>query len=295
MEDQEKDTRRPIEDPLGGNYSLLFENMLEGFAYCRMLFDGQGRPMDWIYLKVNKAFERLTGLKDVVGKKVTEVIPGIKETNPELFDIYGRVSSMGRSEEFEMYVGPLKIWFHVSAFSLTRGHFVAVFDNITDHKRVEEELARSAERLELALKCANEGIWDWNIGTGHVSYSDLWVEMIGYRPGELKPDVSTWDGLLHPDDKPGTLTELNKHFEDGRHEYKVEFRLKCRDGGWKWIQALGRVYERDADGKPVKMAGIHLDISERRKAEEDKDKLQKRIAQSEKMAAVGQLAAGIAH
>ena len=69
----------------------IFENMLEGFAYCKMIFDRDNHPVDWIYLDVNDAFDRLTGLENTVGKKVTEAIPGIKESDPELFEIYGRV------------------------------------------------------------------------------------------------------------------------------------------------------------------------------------------------------------
>ena len=69
-------------------YHLLYENMLDGFAYCRMLYDDSGNPVDFIYLDTNSAFERLTGLKEVKGKKITEVIPGIKEQHPELFDAY---------------------------------------------------------------------------------------------------------------------------------------------------------------------------------------------------------------
>jgi PAS domain S-box-containing protein len=137
--------------------------------------------------------------------------------------------------------------------------------------RADEELKRSAERLELALQGANEGIWDWNIATGYVSYSNLWVEMIGYKPGELKPDVGTWEQLLHPDDKNKTMEALNKHLEDAQNEYKAEFRLKCKDGSWKWIQALGKVFQRDTDGKPERMSGIHLDITERKLLEEERE------------------------
>jgi PAS domain-containing protein len=87
-------------------YRSLFEHMLNGFAYCRMLFEDD-KPHDFIYLKVNSAFEALTGLKDVVGKRVSEVIPGIHQSNPELLEIYGRVASTGIPERFETYVGAL--------------------------------------------------------------------------------------------------------------------------------------------------------------------------------------------
>ncbi|MGO8821041.1 MAG: hypothetical protein ACLQO6_07440, partial [Desulfomonilaceae bacterium] len=71
-------------------YRTLCQNMLEGFAHCKILYDKDCRPCDWTYLDVNRAFERLSGLDNLVGKKVTEAIPGIKEAHPELFEIYGR-------------------------------------------------------------------------------------------------------------------------------------------------------------------------------------------------------------
>jgi PAS domain S-box-containing protein len=129
------------------HYRSLFENMLDGFAYCQMLYDGE-RPLDFVYLDVNGAFETLTGLRNVVGKKVTEVIPGIRDSSPDLFDIYGRVALTGRPERFETYVDGLKIWFSVSVYSPKKEHFVAVFDVITERKRAEEKISRYADRLK---------------------------------------------------------------------------------------------------------------------------------------------------
>jgi PAS domain S-box-containing protein len=94
-------------------YRSLFENMLNGFAYCKMLYE-DNQPQDFIYLKVNSAFEALTGLRDAVGKRVSEVIPGIRESDPELFEIYGRVALTGKPERFENYLEALKMWFSIS-------------------------------------------------------------------------------------------------------------------------------------------------------------------------------------
>ena len=129
------------------HYRSLFENMLDGFAYCKMLFDDSGHPVDFVYLEVNSAFERLTGLKNVIGKKVTEVIPGIKESYPEVFGIYGRVALTGMPEKFEIDFKPLEAWFSISVYSTEREYFAAVFDNITERKRAEEELKKRTEEL----------------------------------------------------------------------------------------------------------------------------------------------------
>jgi PAS domain S-box-containing protein len=127
-------------------YRSLFENMLEGYAHCKMLFE-HDKPQDFIYLDINGAFEELTGLKHVVGKKVSEVIPGIQESNPELFEIYGRVALTGQPERFETYVASLGIWFSIAVYSPRKEYFVAIFDNITARKQTEEALAKERNLL----------------------------------------------------------------------------------------------------------------------------------------------------
>lgn len=128
-------------------FHKLFENMIDGYAYCKMLFDEKGRPIDWIYLEVNRAFEQLTGLKNVKGRRVTEVIPQLKKLKPDLFETYGRVILTGITESFELYINPLKIWLHVSVYKSGADQFVSVFENITHHKDAEKELIESKNRL----------------------------------------------------------------------------------------------------------------------------------------------------
>jgi PAS domain S-box-containing protein len=130
----------------GEQYRSLFEHMLDGYAYCRMIYEN-GLPHDFVYLSVNSAFERLTGLKDVVGKNVSEVIPGIEGANRELFQVYGRVASTGQSERFETYLESLGIWFSISVYSPRKDHFVAVFDDITARKQSEGALRQAAVEL----------------------------------------------------------------------------------------------------------------------------------------------------
>ncbi len=133
-------------------YRSLFDNMLDGFAYCKMFFDDHAHPTDFVYLRVNNAFERLTGLKNVTGKRVTEVIPGVKESHPELFETYGRVALTGHPERFDIDFTPLGIWLSISVYSPRKDHFVTVFENITERKKMEKELRQSRDKLELRVQ-----------------------------------------------------------------------------------------------------------------------------------------------
>lgn len=134
-----------------GRFRSLFENMIEGFAFCRMLFEN-GQPADFIYLQINHSFETLTGLHNVTGRKVSEVLPGIQITDPKMFEVYGRVAQTGEAEQFETYIEAMKMWFHISVYSPLKEHFVAVFDVITERKLAEEKLKNYGLHLEETVK-----------------------------------------------------------------------------------------------------------------------------------------------
>ena len=156
--------RNNIEEALRkseAEYSALFANMMDGFAYCQMIFNQKGKPVDFVYLQINDAFERITGLKRdvIIGKKVTEAIPGIIEANPELFEIYGRVALTGKKEKFEVFFKPLSLWLSISVYSPAKGYFAAVFEDITERKNFEQRSAAEHALVHEVINSANSIIF----------------------------------------------------------------------------------------------------------------------------------------
>ena len=152
--DRDITERREVEQNLQRRefeYHSLFENMRHGFTYCRVIMNEYNHVGDFIYLEVNKSWEQHTGLArgDVVGKLITEIIPEIKQTNPELFDFYHQVAIEDKSTTREIFWIPLQRWFSVSAYCPQRGYVVALWDDITERKRIEQALHDSKEELQL--------------------------------------------------------------------------------------------------------------------------------------------------
>src|ERR1035438_2225421 len=181
--------RRRAQDAMAESerrYRLLFENMLEGFAYCEMLFDDRGRPIDFVYLAVNSTFGKLTGLENVVGKRVSEVIPGIKESQPELFERYGRVALTGEPERFEIELKALGIWFSISAYGAGNGSFIATFDNVTERKRAERTLREAEEQYRTMFEENSIGICNSTADGRFLSVNPAFALMFGYdSPDEM--------------------------------------------------------------------------------------------------------------
>ncbi len=139
-------------------YLSLFENMLEGFAYCEMLFDDHDRPVDFVYLAVNHAFGKLTGLHDVVGKKFSEIVPDGQDSQAELFERYSRVIRTSQPDRFEIEIKAMAMWFSISAYSAGKACFIATFDNITKRKQAEESLLFQTALLEAQAETTIDGI-----------------------------------------------------------------------------------------------------------------------------------------
>ncbi|MBU6260144.1 MAG: EAL domain-containing protein [Burkholderiales bacterium] len=130
------------------------------------------------------------------------------------------------------------------------------------------ETSSQRRLLTLTVDAAGLGTWDWNVPAGEVTFNDRWWQMLGYQPGELPSALSIWEALMHPQDLPGARRALQRHFDDPAEPYRCEFRMRRADGSWAWIMAAGSAIERQPGGPPQRMAGIHLDITQRKSLEQ---------------------------
>jgi len=237
----------------------ILKNMLNGVAYCRMLFE-DGVPQDFVYLYTNPAFHEQTGLGPVCGKRVSEVIPGIRTTDPQLFEIYGRVAAGGKPEKFETFLESLQAWFAVQAYSTRPGHFVAVFDVITRRKQLDKEL-----RLQsLVLDQIQEQVTVTDLA-GTVTYVNRAEAEALASPKEnrLGRHVSVYGDGPEADATQEEIAEATRRF--GAWAGKV---VNYRADGSPMLIDLRTTLVRDESGTPVAMVGVSADITERQIAEE---------------------------
>ncbi len=141
------------------------------------------------------------------------------------------------------------------------------FRDMTEATITRKELIDSRERLQLALEAAQDGVWDWDIPSGKMVYSNTWAKMLGFELEELKTDESTWLYLIHPQDHARSSTLLKAHLRGDLPQYESEVRLRHKNGHYLWVLDRGRVVSRDDLGKPLRMTGTHRDITARKEAE----------------------------
>jgi PAS domain S-box-containing protein len=139
--------------------------------------------------------------------------------------------------------------------------------DISERRRAQTALRESEERLSLAFEGAQEGVWDWNLETGHVVYSARWKQMLGYGDEDIEPHVSAWERLLHPEDR-AIVREVVDGVLRGERDYTVEFRLRHKDGHYVPLLSRGFPVRRETDGVVVRIVGTHFDLTERKRVEE---------------------------
>ncbi len=207
-----------------------------------------------------------------LGKKLTEILPpnAANVCLSALQEAQQQGWSIGK--QFKITRPQGDCWFELSVSvkhteSAQDPHFIVLSRDITERKRMEDTLRTSEQRHTLILNQAELGAWDWDINSGQVIFNEHWAKTRGYTLAEIAPHISTWETGIHPDDLPRLQALLAEHFANQTSLFQVEYRIQHRLGHWLWLLNRGAVSERDANGKPLRMAGTEMDITERKLAE----------------------------
>jgi PAS domain S-box-containing protein len=240
-------------------FRSLFENMNEAFAYHRIIVDEKNRPVDYEFILVNNAFEKATGLKreDVQGQKITEVIPSIRNSKQDLIGIYGEVALSGKDTTFELYFEPFDKWYIVNAYSPRKDHFVAVFDDISNRKKSEQE----REHFLSELKSKNRDLEQILYVTSHDLRSPL-VNVEGFSREldiSLKKLMNTLDKVEMPSDTEETVARIVKKEAPESMAFISKSIVKM-DSMLKGLLKLSRLGRHELRSQEIDMNKMFADV-----------------------------------
>jgi len=249
-----------------------FRLLVESAPDAMVVVDGKGK-----IVLVNAQAETLFGYSrdELLGQTVELLVPhGLRDQHradragyaekphPRIMGTYPGLSGLRKDgSEFpaEIALNPL---------GTEQGMlFYAVIRDLTERRRAEAALRESEERFRLAVHGTDAGIWDWDMRTNTVYFSPRWKSMLGYEDDKIGNGFREWESRVHPEDQPRALAALEDYLEGRKSEHELEHRLRHKDGTYRWITARGAAV-RDATGKPYRMVGSHIDITDRKQAEE---------------------------
>jgi len=274
---------------------------------------------DFIFVKdtasrlqmANLAHARALGASDVeavLGKSDADFLPAALASKHRIEEeaVFHSKQPQHNVEESLVDSAGHQKWFSVTRVPLKDSHgavmgLVGIKHDVTERKEAEQKIRESEERLSLVIRGSNDGIWDWNIATGEAYFSPRWKNMLGYDDEEIENRLSAWEELIHPDDRDAVKQCVQSYLAGEVPVYELEHRLRHKDGTYRWILARG-LMQRDANGKPIRMAGSHMDLTALKNATEElkaahKELLetQDRLIQAARFESMGTLASGVAH
>ncbi|TFH38874.1 MAG: PAS domain S-box protein [Bacteroidia bacterium] len=253
------------------------------------------KDMDGRYIFINKAFTEAFGYnpEQAIGKTTAELSLKSNRISVEA-DRY--VQKKGLSRTFEQNLmhrdGEERRYLTSKIPIFDSGGkvyaIVVLAINITRLKALENQLRDNMLRLDAAITGTGNGLWDWDFKNDLLVLNDNWFEMLGYTRQQIEEKYTTiryntFADLVHPDDLKRVEEKLQQHFSGELEYYRIEIRLRTAGGGWKWVLAAGKVFERSDDGTPVRMVGIHTDIDYRIKMEEQLNQAKNRAEESDRL------------
>lgn len=231
---------------------------------------------DWRTTFVNQRMAEMLGRtpEEMIGKTVLEFLPE-DEREKTLAHMREREAGIAAQHEYRFVrPGGEEIWALAATNALMdeRGGFagaLAMFTDITERRRMEQAVRESEVRFRELFDALPDPAWDWDLVADETRHSATWSQLLGYPAGAGEEELGTWESMLHPEDRADVLSRLEACERGETDVYEAEYRLRCRDGSYRWVLSRGRVVDRGADGRARRMIGAITDMTERRRAEDD--------------------------
>jgi len=235
----------------------------------------------WRFTYLNRQAEQLLQRthKELLSKNLWDEFP--EAVGSVLFEQYHKAVSEQVSVEFEAFYPPLNRWFDVHAYPARDGVSV-YFQDITDRKQAEEALRQSEERFQIVARATNDAIWDWNLLTNELWWNEGVQTLFGYLAEEVGLGISWWYEQIHPEDRERVVSEIHAVINKGRQFWSHEYRFRRNDGSYAYIFDRGYLVH-DNKGNPGRMIGAMMDITDRKRAQEE---LQRQTMRSQLFAEV---------
>lgn len=257
----------------------IFEHAAAGIAHV---------APDGCCLRANRQLCRILGRtqEELVGQSFEDI------THPDDLDVdrdhmrqllAGKINTYSVEKRYARKDGsPVPVNTTISLVRRSSGqpkYFIAIIQDITERKRVEEALRESQQRLDLLLQRPDFGMWEENVQTRQVIYSHQYAAMLGYSLDEIEPDEDSWQALLHPGDKGRVLNAWHALLAGKTPYYQSEYRLQAKNGEWKWVLSRAKICEWDRGGNPLRVLGTHLNVSGHKEVEQKLQEAQRELEQ----------------
>lgn len=267
-------------------YKSLFSNMSLGVGYHKIIYNKKGKSIDYKFLEVNDAFEKQTGLKRerIVGKRVTEVIPGIREIKPDLIKIYGEVAKTGKPANLDIYFPPLDKWYSITVYSPVKDYFATTFLDVTEKKKITEELLKEKNLAQKYLDSAGVMILNLDCSGKVTLINKKGAEILGYKQKDILG--KNWFNSFIPPKIRGEIKKVFYKLINGKvnfveHYENPIYTKKGEERIISWYNTL----TKDKEGNVLGVFSSGEDITKRKEDEarirELNDLLKKRVEVSE--------------